>query len=411
MKLEPKRAPLGDQRMPGDRPKKVRLTTCPHSLTVCSARSASVKPSRPTRPRRSRANMTRCDPTTTCGSRGRACWPVADRFGSTSTRPLSRTRSKNRSARPAAPPIASPPVCNRTTTTATRAIRTRSANERGARVRSSCSDCADSSARFFAPPTFYGDDDAPTVASTSLPLAQTADEAYARRVAMSQQTAPPSPPPDEDALRAAAMASIPPAAPSSQHTAVDSSPAFVRSSAPTPMTVPRFVQSMATPSSSEYDIANTPTTSSAAASMPIPAFRPVAPPQPAFSDPTESLDALVPDDSPPPEAGPSQPSPPVPPPAAINFSDAQARARAIAERLSKVAVMPAPPQPPPGFVMPVPSLGFPGFGPSAPMPPPPQQQQVPTHRPDPNGFAKRLMEKHGWKKGQGVRLDLTSEPH
>ena len=220
---------------------------------------------------------------------------------------------------------------------------------------------------------------------------------------MSQQAAPPAPPspPNEDALRAAALASLPSSA--SQQTVVDSSPAFVRSGAPTPATVPRFVSSAAPPSSSEYDLASTPTTSLAAASMPIPAFRPIPPPQPAFSDDAESLDALVPDDSPPPEAGPSQP-PPVQP-AVINFSDAQARARAIAERLGKVATMPQPPQPPPGFAMPAP-LGFPGFGPPAPMPPQPPMQQVPTHRPDPNGFAKRLMEKHGWKKGQGVRAQI-----
>ncbi|ORY88792.1 hypothetical protein BCR35DRAFT_301125 [Leucosporidium creatinivorum] len=243
--------------------------------------------------------------------------------------------------------------------------------------------------RFFAPPSSYDD---PPQASSAAPPAftpappppppaeytsadrgdrsqapreETGEEAYLRRLAMSSKPAAPAPPPLQQQQR--------PAYPSFAPATHSKPPSFVSSSS-----------SASTGPSSTYP------------PPPPPAFAgpsqhsyPPPPPPPGFIPPTFFAPPGVgADDFP-----PFQPPPP-PPPAASEgggaapnqaIADAQAKAREIAQRLSKLQGF-QPPQAPTQEA-------------ATPTPPP----QAPSNEePDNRPFADRMMSKFGWEAGKGL---------
>ncbi|GAA5948564.1 hypothetical protein JCM3765_004927 [Sporobolomyces pararoseus] len=257
-------------------------------------------------------------------------------------------------------------------------------------------------ARFFAPPTSYDDQGPPsfppptTSDSASFTPApslaapsreETADEAYARRVALSNPAAPRrEETADEAYQRRLAMSQRPPPSATSQEEELSArrglgggaSNPTPASRAPAP---PSFITSSFVPPTSFVQ------PSAAPSSLPPS----IPPPPPGFIPPPSFVS----------QTPPSVPTPPAPStsmatdgtPSAVDA--AAARAREIAARLSKLGGAFSSGPPPPHSTA------------SAPSAPPTSQPAQSTEfsqpsEPDNRPFAERMMSKYGWTSGKGL---------
>ncbi|GJN87341.1 hypothetical protein Rhopal_000290-T1 [Rhodotorula paludigena] len=285
---------------------------------------------------------------------------------------------------------------------------------------------ANKKARFFAPPASYDAPAAPTFpppASYDPPHApsreETADEAYARRVAMSN----PAPPRREETgdeayqrriamsqrkeetgdeayrRRLAMSQGAPPPPPAPLNPAA---PSFVAPSFVSP--AGSAVASPSRPHPPGFGFGGPPP------SAPPAGFIPPPPPPGFVPPPFASPSADFPPFRPP--SGTASPVPPVPPTsappapagAAEALDAAQAKAREIAARLSKLggafaappgaagAAGAAGPSAPPGFAPASSAAG--GAGPT--------EAAGPPAEPDTRSFAERMMSKYGWEEGKGL---------
>ncbi|GAA5831102.1 hypothetical protein JCM3766R1_006236 [Sporobolomyces carnicolor] len=266
-------------------------------------------------------------------------------------------------------------------------------------------------ARFFAPPTSYDDErpsgflpptDSTTAAYTPAPSfaapsrEETADEAYARRVALSNPGAPNREETGDEAYqRRLALSQRP-----QQSFAPDREEPVVRrglgggasssTSAPAP---PSFITSSFVPPTSFVPSTSFVAPTTAPSSLPPS----LPPPPPGFVPPPSFVGHAAPPPPPPTEPITPAPAPPVSAarsdaaPSAVDA--AAARAREIAARLSKLggAFSAGPPLAPPAALSP----SAPAFRPSQASAPEPAE---PDHRP----FAERMMSKYGWTSGKGL---------
>ncbi|GAA6007805.1 hypothetical protein JCM11491_003970 [Sporobolomyces phaffii] len=261
-------------------------------------------------------------------------------------------------------------------------------------------------ARFFAPPTSYDDqglsfppsmnpEATPYIPAPSLAAPareETADEAYARRVALSNP-APPSREEtgDEAYQRRIAMPQRPPPAsfgrqeePGTRRGIGGSHPSSaIQSPAP-----PSFITSSFVPPTSFVPPSAAPSSLPPSIPPPPPGFMP----PPSFASPAHPHQLSI-------------PPPSIPTPAAATVSDeppsavdaAAARAREIAARLSKLggAFASGPPPPAAQPAPPTPSSSYPTFQPAQ---APAAEPSELDHRP----FAERMMSKYGWSSGKGL---------
>ncbi|GAA5935861.1 uncharacterized protein JCM15063_001828 [Sporobolomyces koalae] len=251
--------------------------------------------------------------------------------------------------------------------------------------------------RFFAPPTSYDDDGStpsfpppvpfdptPSVAAPS--REETADEAYARRVALSN----PAPPNREETgdeayqRRLAMSRQPPPSAPEPvAHRGIGGSATAVPvGRAPAP---PSFITSSFVPPTTFVQ----PTVAPASLPASIP------PPPPGFVPPPSFAPATQPFAPPPPPPAVPPPQPQSVPAAAEEtpsapLDAAAARAREIAARLSKLGgafSAPAPPQPSTSATPSIPGSST---------------RTAEPVEPDNRPFAERMMSKYGWSSGKGL---------
>ncbi|GAA5976992.1 hypothetical protein JCM5350_007519 [Sporobolomyces pararoseus] len=259
-------------------------------------------------------------------------------------------------------------------------------------------------ARFFAPPTSYDEGGPstfpppPTSDSASFTHApslaapsreETADEAYARRVALSNPAAPrKEETADEAYQRRLAMSQRPPQAATSQEEETSTRRGLgggapstgPTSRAPAP---PSFITSSFVPPTSFVQPSAAPSSLPPGIPQPPPGFVP----PPSFVS----------------QASPSVPTPPAPSTSASAITDgpssavdaAAARAREIAARLSKLggAFSSGPPLPQPTAAVP---SAPPTFQPAQ------SAESSQSTEPDNRPFAERIMSKYGWTSGKGL---------